>query len=135
MADQLPPAPPPDDHERIEVVIGTLLRAGVLLSAMVVLLGAGVYLYRHGLEPVEDRTVFHPQPPEFSRPLAILQAAGSLQGRALIQLGLLLLIATPVARVAFSAYAFLRQRDYLYLIFTFVVLAVLLYSLFSGKAE
>ena len=51
------------------------------------------------------------------------------RGRGIIQLGLLLLIATPIARVVFSVYAFARQRDRTYVLVTLVVLAVLLYSL------
>jgi uncharacterized membrane protein len=51
----------------------------------------------------------------------------------LIQLGLLLLIATPVARVAFSAAAFAMQRDRLYVVVALIVLAVLMYSLMGGR--
>ena len=47
----------------------------------------------------------------------------------MIQLGLLLLIATPVARVAFSLVAFIRQRDRTYIVITTIVLGLLLYSL------
>ncbi len=58
-----------------------------------------------------------------------------LRGRGIIQLGLLLLIATPVARVAFSIWGFAAEHDRLYMIFTGVVLMVLLYSLLgSGSA-
>ena len=49
-----------------------------------------------------------------------------------LQLGVLLLIGTPVARVLYSAYAFARQRDWVYIALTIVVLGVLLYSLFAG---
>lgn len=55
------------------------------------------------------------------------------RGRALIQLGLLLLIATPVSRVAFSVFAFERQRDWTYVGITLAVLAVLVYSLAGGS--
>jgi uncharacterized membrane protein len=55
-----------------------------------------------------------------------------LNSRGLIMLGLLLLIATPVARVIFSAFAFARERDFTYVCITLIVLGVLLYSLFSG---
>jgi len=51
----------------------------------------------------------------------------------LIQLGLLLLIATPVARVAFSVVAFAMQRDRLYVAVALIVLAVLMYSLMGGR--
>ena len=54
-----------------------------------------------------------------------------MNGRAIIQLGLLLLIATPVARVLFSAIAFAIERDYMYVVITLIVLAILLYSLFG----
>jgi uncharacterized membrane protein len=51
---------------------------------------------------------------------------------AVIQFGLLLLIATPVARVVFSAIAFAVERDKLYVAFTLTVLAILTYSLMGG---
>jgi len=63
----------------------------------------------------------------------IVRDALALRGRGIIQLGLLLLIATPVARVAFSVAAFAIQRDRLYVVVTLMVLAILLYSLTSGQ--
>jgi uncharacterized membrane protein len=62
----------------------------------------------------------------------IVTDALSLQARGIIQLGLLLLVATPVARVAFSAFAFAQQRDRTYVMVTLSVLAVLVYSLVGG---
>ena len=119
-----------DDLE-IEIIIGALLRTGVILAAAVVLLGAVVYLAHYGLDAVDYRT-FHGDP-EFLRTLTgIVRGALHLSGRAIIQLGLLLLIATPVARVAFSAVAFAIERDYLYVWITLFVLAVLLYSLLGS---
>jgi uncharacterized membrane protein len=50
----------------------------------------------------------------------------------LIQLGLLLLIATPIVRVALSIVGFTIERDYLYVGFTAVVLVILLYSLLGS---
>lgn len=118
--------------ERLEQVVGNLLRVGVLLSAFLVAVGASLYLFRHGLEQVADRHTFEPQPPEFSRPGEIVQAVLHWRGRGLIQFGLLILIATPILRVIVCAYAFLRQRDRVYFIIALIVLAVLLYGLLSG---
>jgi len=115
----------------VEQIVGNLLRAGVLLSAFIVGLGGAFYLYRHGKEEA-DYGDFQLQPVEFRTPLGIIRSAGELSGRALIQLGLLVLIATPVARVAFSVYAFIRERDSSYVVITLIVLAVLLFSLFGG---
>ena len=116
---------------RIEVIIGALLRTGVILAAAVVLFGAVVYLARHGQE-VASYGVFHGEPEALKSVAGIIQGALHMSGRAIIQLGLLLLIATPVARVAFSAVAFARERDYLYVWITLFVLGVLLYSLFGS---
>jgi uncharacterized membrane protein len=54
------------------------------------------------------------------------------QSRSIMQLGLLLLIATPIARVIFSVFAFAIEGDRMYVIFTLIVLTVLLYSLFGS---
>lgn len=116
---------------RIEVIIGSLLRAGVLLAASVVLLGGVVYEIRHGSEMINYAT-FHGEPEEFRKVPAIIQGAISFHGRSIIQLGLLLLIATPIARVLFSAVAFVFEKDYLYVVVTLIVLAVLLYSLLGS---
>jgi uncharacterized membrane protein len=113
----------------MEMVIGQLLRAGVLLSALVVLVGASIYLARYGASPVEFR-VFRGEPTNLRDIRGVLHDTLTLGGRGIIQFGLLLLIATPVARVAFSVLGFARERDYLYVVFTLIVLSVLLYSLF-----
>jgi uncharacterized membrane protein len=77
--------------------------------------------------------VFHREPDNLTSTTAILHGALGMSGRAIIQLGLLLLIATPVARVLFSAIAFALERDYLYVLITLIVLGILLYSLFESS--
>jgi len=109
----------------VEAWIGNLLRAGVTLSAAVVFFGGGVYLVRHGHELPHYRT-FVGTPEDLRKVPGIWQNVLAFKGRGLIQLGLLLLIATPVARVAFSVVAFAVQRDRLYVVVTLIVLAVLL---------
>lgn len=125
-------------------LLGALLRGGVILSALVVLGGGIYYLARYGGRPMPDYAEFDPNisRPDFSslegvpdqlRSLSgIMTGVGALHSRAFIQFGILLLIATPIARVIFSVFAFAVERDYTYVIVTLVVLAVLLYSLFSG---
>jgi uncharacterized membrane protein len=116
---------------RVDAIIGTLLRVGVIISAAVVLSGGGLYLVQHG-STVPDYRVFHGEPAYLRGVSGIVKEARSLDGRGLIQLGLLLLLATPIARVAFSVVAFVFQRDRTYVVVTLIVLAVLLYSLGSG---
>ncbi len=114
-----------------ETIIGNLLRAGVLLAATVVLLGGMVFLVRHGSDP-PHYAVFQGEPTDLRTPSGILADAAMLRGRGIIQLGLLLLLATPVARVAFSVFAFAMEHDFLYVIVTLIVLAVLVFSLTGG---
>ena len=114
--------------ERVDRIIGTLLRAGVILAAVVVAAGAVVFLWRHGAEHPQY-AVFHGMPEELHTLPAILGGVMAGRGRALIQLGLILLVATPVARVVFSVVAFAMERDRTYVVITVIVLAVLLYSL------
>jgi uncharacterized membrane protein len=117
--------------QRIENAVGNLLRAGVLLAALIVFIGAIIYLARHGLSPVEYR-VFLGEPADLRSVHGILRDTFHLRGRGIIQLGLLVLIATPVARVALSMFGFAAERDRMYVWFTAVVFLILLYSLLGS---
>jgi uncharacterized membrane protein len=126
------PAPVQNNAEyRMDMVIGNLLRYGVVTAGIVVLLGGIYYLFRHGGEYPEYR-MFHSEPAQLRTFGGILGLLLSLKARAVIQFGLLLLIATPVARVAFSVFAFARQRDFTYIFVTLFVLAALIFSLIGG---
>jgi uncharacterized membrane protein len=117
--------------QRIENVLGNLLRAGVLLSALVVSIGGVIYLLRHGRSPVDFR-VFRGEPANLRDVRGIIDDTVALHGRGIIQLGLLVLLATPVARVAFSIFGFAQERDHMYVVFTVIVFLILLYSLFGS---
>jgi uncharacterized membrane protein len=114
--------------QKVENMIGNLLRAGVLLSALVVFAGAVVYLVRHGRTPV-NYSVFQGEPSDYRQIGGIVREAFTMSGRGIIQLGLLLLIATPIARVIFAIFGFAVEKDKMYVAFTAAVLAILLYSL------
>ncbi|MFZ0275946.1 MAG: DUF1634 domain-containing protein [Candidatus Sulfotelmatobacter sp.] len=116
---------------RMDVVIGNLLRFGVLVSALVVLLGGVLYLVRNGHSPTDYR-VFRGEPSQLRSVRGILHNAVALNGRGIIQLGLLLLIATPVARVAFSIFGFAEEHDRMYVVVASIVLLVLAYSLIGS---
>jgi len=117
--------------QQVEQTIGNLLRLGLIVAAVVVLVGAVIYLARHGSEQPQYR-VFHGEPADLRGISGIIHDALQFSGRGLIQLGLLLLLATPVARVAFSIVAFALQRDRLYVVVTLIVMGVLLYSIVGG---
>jgi uncharacterized membrane protein len=117
---------------RVEQIVGNLLRIGVILAAVWVLCSGILYLARHaGAHP--DYRVFRGERTDLRHVSGIVR--DSLHGRlrGLIQFGLLLLIATPVARVAFSVFGFAEERDWVYVVITLIVLALLIYSL-SGAS-
>jgi uncharacterized membrane protein len=114
--------------DQLEQAMGKVLRVGVIVSAAGVFAGGVHYLirYRH---MVPDYKIFRGEPADLRQVSQIFHDAFSWHSRGLIQLGLLLLIATPVARVAFSVAAFAAEQDWLYVGVTLIVLAILIYSL------
>ena len=116
------------NDQKIEDIIGNLLRIGVGTAAAVVLVGAAAYLVRHGFGHANYR-VFRGEPSDLRTLRGIVRAASGLHPRGIIQLGLVMLIATPVARVAFSVFAFAVERDRMSVVFTLMVLGILIVSL------
>jgi uncharacterized membrane protein len=117
--------------QRAEQMIGALLAYGLALAALVVVVGAAIYLVRHGSEQPDYR-VFRGEPADLRTIPGIVGDVRNVSGRGIIQLGLLLLLATPVARVVLSILVFAVQRDALYVVVTSIVLALLLYSMVGG---
>lgn len=117
--------------QRVDEIISTILRLGVGLAALIVLTGGIYYLRQHGFQLPEYRT-FHGQPRQLRTISGIIDFAVHSHSRGIIELGLLILIATPIARVVFSVVAFALQRDRTYVIVTVIVLVILLYNLIGG---
>lgn len=116
-----------ETEQQLEAWLSKILQVGVLIASTVVLLGGILYLIRHGNEPADYR-IFHGEPSDLCFPTGIVKAAWRGSSRGIIQFGLLLLIATPIARVAISLSAFLRMRDFNYVAIALLVLISLIYS-------
>ncbi len=113
---------------RTQEMLGALLITGVAAAAAIVLTGGILYLVKYGALH-QDYSLFRGEPPGLRHLGGIFRLAWSLESRGIIQAGLVVLIATPIARVAFSFAIFLRDRDWMYSFFTLVVFTVLMYSL------
>lgn len=116
------------DDRRLETVMGRLLQAGVLLAAAVVTTGAVAYLVQHHADRVEYRS-FVPGGADVCTFPGIVRSAAQFESLGIIQIGLVLLIATPVARVALAIVGFALERDRLYTVVSVLVLLILLASL------
>ena len=124
--------PPLISDERMDAIMASVLRGGVVLAAAVVLVGGAFYLARYGVELPHYRT-FRGEPEHLRSIGGIVREAFSGSGRGIIQLGLLLLIATPIARVTFALVAFALQRDRLYVVVSAIVLGALMFGVFGGQ--
>jgi uncharacterized membrane protein len=115
---------------KLEVVIGHTLRIGVITAAVIVLIGGVLYLVENRSTAVQYHA-FHAASKHSDTLSGIVRNVLALNSYGIIQLGLLVLIATPILRVVFSIIAFAMERDIVYVIVTLIVLAVLVYSLLA----
>jgi len=116
----------------MELRVAKLLTSGVVLSFLLIALGAGLLLNAKGSAKV-DFLILQPGGANFYHPLSqTLQAALKMDPRAIIQTGVFVLVATPVARVLLSVLLFFKKRDYLYVGITLIVFVILITALFSN---
>ena len=116
------------NDRRLESIIGRLLQTGVLLAAATVFSGGVLYLFQTHAARVDYRN-FVPGSRELCTLHGIVRSAAHLQSLGLIQFGLLLLIATPLARVLMAIVGFALERDRLYTVVSLIVLLILVFSL------
>ena len=140
MNDEHPMLKVPPAVARVERIISSLLRVGVTISLGVIVMGTVISFAHHPgyLWSAKDLPVLTNPTSAGGGPHAlreVLAGAFSGHGQPLVMLGLLLLIATPVLRVAVSIFAFLFQLDWVFAVLTAVVLGFLVVSFFLGRVE
>jgi len=121
------------DPESMNEIIGNVLRYGVLVSAAVVLFGTLLLASSSGTSDTSAILTYHPnQVPHGNYDVSLnglISGLGSFNSYSWIELGVILLIATPVSRVLISVFLFFAERDMLYVVITAVVLTLLLFSM------
>lgn len=117
----------------IQVILGTLLRVGVIISMAVVLVGGVLLLFAES-GTIVNYKVFTPEIAALSNPTEIIKMLPSFNGKVIIQFGILLLIFTPISRVVFSIFTFFLEKDYMYVVIGFIVLCIITVSLNGGFA-
>ncbi len=122
-----------EHHIVMQEVIGNLLRTGVMLAAIVVLVGGILYLMQNSNRLITLHH-FKGEPQRLTHISIIFKQALSGHSQAIIQMGLLILIFTPIARVLLSVFVFALEKDRLYVLITLIVLGLLLYSLIGNAA-
>lgn len=120
--------------EQIQNNLAKLMVAGTLISAAIIVAGLFWYLTANlGLRAGDH--IFSGEPKYFESPVSMIERAFDVEEvghrRSMIMLGVLLLLISPVVRVAFALCGFALQKDRMYAIISLIVLAVLLFSFFS----
>src|SRR5579871_3869602 len=113
---------------QLQSMIGVVLRTGVLTAALIVAASGAFYLARHHADPPRYAR-FATESADLRSIGGIIRSAFHLRSEGMIQFGLLLLIATPIARVALAGIGFYFERDYLYVAVSLIVLTILIFSL------
>lgn len=120
-----------------EVLISNLLRLGVVLSLSLVSAGMLLTFFHHPDYFSSAQALKRLTAPEHA-PHSLADVFGGVEaisGQALVMVGLMVLMATPVVRVALSLLIFGRQRDRVFVGVTSIVLSLLLLSFVLGKVE
>ncbi|MDQ1149214.1 DUF1634 domain-containing protein [Sphingobacterium zeae] len=116
----------------ISLLVGQILRTGVVIASSILVLGGILYLIVHGQETVPNYSDFVGEGNANTTITGIITGALSRNVPQIIQLGVLLLIFTPIVRVIGSLFGFVIEKDKLYIIITLIVLAVIIGSILSG---
>jgi uncharacterized membrane protein len=114
-------------------ILGIVLRTGVVLSGVIIAIGTTMFIASHSLDDTSSYLTYNPSlVPHGNFPVSlasIFSGLISLDPSSIIQLGFLVLLATPVARVALSLFLFAAERDRMFVYLTATVLAILLFSM------
>ncbi|HYC26479.1 MAG TPA: DUF1634 domain-containing protein [Nitrososphaerales archaeon] len=122
------------DPESMSSVIGHLLRYGVVLSFAITVFGTALLIQQSGGADTSSPLTYHASTvPHGNFDVSLSALVSGLQGfqaYAYIELGVLVLLATPVSRVMVSIFLFAAEKDRMYVVITAVVLVFLIFSIF-----
>lgn len=116
----------------IELFIGQVLRIGVITASCIALLGGILYLVQQGAASIPEYSVFKGEGADYTSFRGIFHGVATGNATEIIQLGVLVLLATPILRIFFSLIAFAIEKDKLYVVITMIVLGIILFSMFGG---
>ena len=122
----------PVQDRDVEKIVGKLLRFGVITASLVVLAGGLLFLVQYGKEARPDYHIFKGEENSYITFEGIFMGLFTFKPMAIIQFGVLLLIITPIMRILFSLFAFILEKDKMYVVITLIVLAIILGSTFGG---
>ncbi len=116
----------------MQLLLSYVLRVGTIVSISVVFIGGVFFIYRHG-QSISDYHKWNGVPAFIQTAGGIFHGIWALHGQAMIQFGIVLLIATPILRIVFSAIGFALEKDYMYIGISLLVLGIIFFSMMTGR--
>jgi Predicted membrane protein len=114
--------------------VGNLLRLGVILSVTTSLIGF-IKLFLEGFKMPKDYSFLNMGTSSEKVWGQFWNSLCKGEGMAIIQLGILLLIFTPLMRIIFALIGYLKEKDYTYVIISSIVLVIMIISFVTGYAH
>ncbi|KQS92044.1 DUF1634 domain-containing protein [Chryseobacterium sp. 09-1422] len=114
--------------------VGNLLRLGVILSVITSLIGF-IKLFMEGFKMPRKYKLLDMGTSSEKVWSHFWETLCKGEGMAIIQLGILMLIFTPLMRIIFALIGYLKEKDYTYVIISSIVLAIMAVSFFTGYAH
>lgn len=114
--------------------VGNLLRLGVILSVAISIIGF-VKLFLEGFKMPKNYSLLETGSSSEKLWGQFWESLCKGEGMAIIQLGILVLIFTPLMRIVFALIGYLKEKDYIYVIISSIVLAIMAISFFTGYAH
>ena len=122
------------DEKDLDLILASVLRTGLLCSCAVMILGAVMHIGQTtGSELRLQQFTSEPQQLRTISGIVKLALTGNSLG--IMQLAVVILLATPFLRVVFAAFAFARERDWKYVAISLIVLAALVFGLYWGHGS
>jgi len=114
--------------------VGNLLRLGVILSVITSLIGF-IKLFMEGFQMPRKYKLLDMGTSSEKVWSHFWETLCKGDGMAIIQLGILMLIFTPLMRIIFALIGYLKEKDYVYVVISSIVLAIMAVSFFTGYAH
>ena len=121
-----------NENKKMQQLISSTLRVGVMTACCIAILSGTYYLICHGSEPIPNYYTFHGEPSSLTSLSGIFTGVFHFQAANWIQLGVLVLMLTPITRIILSLFDFAHQRDCLYVTITAIVFLVILSNSLGG---
>ena len=121
-----------NENKKMQQLISSTLRVGVMTACCIAILSGTYYLICHGSEPIPNYYTFHGEPSSLTSLSGIFGGLLHLKAANWIQLGVLVLMLTPITRIILSLFDFAHQRDWLYVTITMIVFLVILSNSLGG---